>query len=173
MKKLFLFLLGVFFFSLSNGQGVNWLTWDEAVKANEENPKLIFVDVYTNWCGWCKKMDASTFQNPVIAEYMNKHFYSVKFDAERKDTIYFAGNQFVNPNPTASRSTHQLARALLDNQMGYPKFVVFNQNFERMSIIPGYHDAAGFEPIIKYFGDQMNFKMEFDEFKSQFKSAIH
>ena len=90
-------------------------------------------------------MDVSTFGNPVIAKYMSENYYAVKFNAEGKDTINFAGNTFVNQIPDASRSTHQFARALLDNQMGYPKFVVFNNKIERMSIIPGYHTAKDFD----------------------------
>ncbi len=173
MIRSILLVFALSFSQLLLAQGVNWMTWQEAVEANQKNPKLIFVDVYTDWCGWCKKMDASTFKNPVIADYMNKHYYAVKFDAERKDTVYFADRGFVNPKPEVKRSVHQLARALLDNQMGYPKFVVFNEKFERMSIIPGYHDAKGFEPIVKFFGDRKNFEMSFPDFQAQFEGEIN
>ena len=172
MKSAITFLAIIISFGL-NAQKVNWMSWDEAVEANKQNPKLIFVDVYTDWCGWCKKMDASTFGNPVIAKYMSENYYAIKFNAEGKDTINFAGNTFVNQNPDASRSTHQFARALLDNQMGYPKFVVFNNKIERMSIIPGYHTAKDFEPMLKFFGEQKNFELSFDEFKASFKGEVN
>ena len=32
------------------------------------------VDVYTDWCGWCKKMDKETFNHPVIAKYINENY---------------------------------------------------------------------------------------------------
>ena len=35
---------------------INWMTWEEAVEANEKRAKKIFIDFYTNWCGWCKKI---------------------------------------------------------------------------------------------------------------------
>ena len=89
MKTAITFLAIIISFGL-NAQKVNWMSWDEAVEANKQNPKLIFVDVYTDWCGWCKKMDASTFGNPVIAKYMSENYYAVKFNAEGKDTINFA-----------------------------------------------------------------------------------
>ncbi|MBT8210292.1 MAG: thioredoxin domain-containing protein, partial [Eudoraea sp.] len=65
-------------------QEVQWLTWEEATNlaTTEENPKKIFVDVYTDWCGWCKKMDKDTFQNAEVAAYMSKNFYMVKLDGE-------------------------------------------------------------------------------------------
>ena len=51
---------------------VNWLTWEEAQERNKKEPRKIFVDVYTQWCGWCKKMDKETFSNPEIIKYLNK-----------------------------------------------------------------------------------------------------
>ena len=62
-------LFAVFLFLLSSstllGQEVQWMSWEEAAQlaSTEENPKKIFIDVYTDWCGWCKKMDKDTFQN--------------------------------------------------------------------------------------------------------------
>ena len=62
-------------------EGINWMTWDEANAANKVTPKKIFIDIYTDWCGWCKKMDKSTFQDASVIEALNKDFYAVKFDA--------------------------------------------------------------------------------------------
>ena len=50
---------------------IQWMDFEEAVAANKKKPKKMFLDMYTDWCGWCKKMDQSTFINPVIVEYMN------------------------------------------------------------------------------------------------------
>ncbi len=75
--KIFLFLF-IGLVSLSSyGQEVAWLSWNEAATLAEtdKNPKKIFVDVYTDWCGWCKKMDKDTFQNGEVAAYMEKNFY--------------------------------------------------------------------------------------------------
>ena len=65
-----------------------------ALTTAEESPKKIFIDVYTDWCGWCKRMDKATFQRPEVATYMNEHFYNVKFNAEQKEDIEILGNNF-------------------------------------------------------------------------------
>ncbi len=54
---------------------IQWMSFEETVERCTQKPKMVFIDVYTDWCGWCKRMDASTFANPVIAQYMNEHFY--------------------------------------------------------------------------------------------------
>lgn len=160
-------------FSLSAQEPIEWMSWNEAVEANKEEPKLIFVDTYTDWCGWCKKMDASTFSNKVIADIMNEHYYAVKMDAEMKDTIEFNGYTFVNPNPKARRSTHQLAASLLDNKLSYPSFIFLNQNFERIQILPGYKSPKQFEPIIRYFVEGAPEGVQYEDYMKDFTSMLN
>ncbi len=151
---------------------VNWMTWNEMVKAMESEPKPIFIDTYTAWCGWCKVMDRNTFSHPQIADYMNQNYYAVKMDAEMKDTITFRGHTFVNPNPTGKRSPHQLASSLLENRMSYPSFIFLNTDFVRLNILPGYKAPKDFEPYIHYYAEGVNQGVTFEEFKKEFAPAI-
>jgi thioredoxin-related protein len=126
---------------------LKWYTWEEAVALNKQNPKKIFVDVYTDWCGWCKRMDKTTFADPQVVEYLNANFYPVKLNAEQKADINFNGELFkyVDNN---GRGVHSLAYALLDGQLGYPTYVYLNEKFERIMISPGYKEPAA---IMKEF----------------------
>ena len=36
-------------------QKIKWMGFEEAVALGEKQPKKLFIDVYTNWCGWCTK----------------------------------------------------------------------------------------------------------------------
>ncbi len=70
---------------LAYGQGnVQWITWEEAMELSKTEPRKIVVDVYTDWCGWCKKMDKATFQDEEIVEYINENYYAIKFNAEMR-----------------------------------------------------------------------------------------
>src|SRR5580698_9458396 len=71
---------------------IHWMTSIDELQAKmAQHPKKVYVDVYTGWCGWCKKMDATTFKNPNVVKYINANFYAVKLDAERQDVIHFQG----------------------------------------------------------------------------------
>jgi thioredoxin-related protein len=117
-------------------------------------------------------MDAETFTNPVIVKYLNKTFYCVKLDAERKDTVIIDGVTFVNPNPNGRRTTHQLAVELLKGKMSYPSYVFLNEKSQWLTVIPGYHQAKEFELYLHYFGDDAYQKTPWEDFQTSFTGDI-
>ena len=75
-------------------EGIKWISFEEAVMLSEKTPKKLFIDVYTSWCGWCKKMDATTFKEKEVVSFINENFYPVKLNAETRDTIRFREKEF-------------------------------------------------------------------------------
>ena len=126
-----------------SGEGIKWISWDEAVKANEQDPKPLFVDVYTDWCGWCKVMDRKTFTNPQVIKHMNDNYYAVKFNAENEPPVQFRGQEFKVVEG-GRRGIHTLAYALLDGQLSYPSYVYLNSEFQRVTISKGFQEAEPF-----------------------------
>lgn len=165
-------LISIFSFPALAQEKIKWMTFEEAVEKSKKKPKHIFIDMYTDWCGWCKKMDASTFLDPVIVELMNKHFYAVKFDAEQKDTIHFMDHDFVNPNPEGRRSSHQLAQALLKGKMSYPSFVFLNKEYEWLTVVNGYRKPPEMEQVLTYFGDFPYESKSWEDFTADFVSKL-
>ncbi|MCR9225856.1 MAG: DUF255 domain-containing protein [Flavobacteriaceae bacterium] len=150
-------LLFLVFTSVSvQAQDINWISWEEAVELSKTDtkPKKIFVDVYTDWCGWCKKMDQNTFQNPEVSKYMQDNFYMVKMDAEGKDPIVYQGKTFKYV-PSGRRGYHELAAALLQGKMSYPTVVFLDESLNMLSPVPGYQQVEPFMQIAKYFGDNI------------------
>ena len=137
---------------------ITWHTWQEVVELNKTAPKKLLVDVYTDWCGWCKVMDKETFPNDTIADYLNKNFYCVKLNAEMRDSIQFAGNTFIwmSPKQGGGRNgVHTLAYSLLDGQMSYPSIVYLSEKFERIVISPGYKKPAQLLPELRFTAEEI------------------
>ncbi|RKN79991.1 thioredoxin family protein [Ulvibacterium marinum] len=153
----FISLLSIALVSVNTyAQKVEWLTWEEAttLAMNEENPKKVFVDIYTDWCGWCKKMDKDTFQNPEVATYMSENFYMVKLDGEGKDPIEYKGKtyKFV---PSGRKGYHEFAAALMQGRLSYPTTIFLDEEMNMLSPVPGYQKPKPFLNIAKYFGDDI------------------
>lgn len=123
---------------------LKWYTWEEAMEAMKTSKKKVIVDVYTDWCGWCKVMDKKTFSDPKVAEYLKKNFYPVKLDAEGKKDIIHDGHTFKYMANVGRGGVHELAASLLDNQLGYPSVVYLDENMARITISPGFKEAPDF-----------------------------
>lgn len=166
MKKILIAI--VVWFALpviGNAQEINWMTFQEAVKLNETAPKKIFIDVFTDWCGWCRKMDHTTFKDPEVVAYMNENYYAVKFNAEMTDTIVFGGYSYVNEGGNPIRKgTHQLAKALLQGKMSYPSYVFMNERNHPITVAPGYMEAKDFLPVLQYIGSDAYLKQSFKDY---------
>lgn len=147
---------------------IKWYTWEEAIKLNETHPKKLFVDVYTDWCGWCKRMDQTTFTDPGVAKLMNKHFYPVKFNAEQQENVVFK-NYTLKYIPNAGRKgVHELAYSLLDGKMGYPAFVYLDEKQDRITISPGYKEADAIIKELTFIGEEHYKNKSFNEFSKAY-----
>ena len=157
---------------LTTSRIVKWYTIQEAEKLMKESPRPLFIDTYTDWCGWCKRMDQDTFANSVIAEILNTKFYPVKFDAEGKEPVTFMGQTFINDGK-AGRA-HQLAIALLNGQLSYPTVVFLTMEEDKLGVspVPGYRPAKDMEPILSFFADKAYKTTSWQEFQKSFVGKV-
>jgi thioredoxin-related protein len=172
MKKVvFLFIiLTTGFYSFGQKATVKWYTIQEAEKLSKAEPRPMIVDTYTDWCGWCKRLDSDTFSNPVIADILNSKFYPVKFDAEGKQPVTFQGRTFINDGK--SGPSHQLAIALLQGQMSYPNLVFFNENTQLLTNVPGYLPPKEMEVLLSFFATKAYDNQKFQDFQKSFKGKV-
>ncbi|HRI80581.1 MAG TPA: DUF255 domain-containing protein [Cyclobacteriaceae bacterium] len=148
---------------------VKWMSFAEAVEKSKTVKKKIFIDVYTDWCGWCKVMDKSTFSEENVAKILNEDFYPVKFDAEQKEDVVFNNTTFKFM-PYGNGGTHQLAAALLNNQLSYPTVVFLDEEFRMIQPLAGYQKAPEFHKIIQYIGEDHYKKMKWADYQGVYKS---
>lgn len=150
----------------NDSESIKWYTWEEAYDLSKTAPKKVFIDLYTDWCGWCKKMDATTFQDPEVIKFLNDNFYAVKFDAEQKEAIVF-GDKTYEFMPGGRKGVHQLAYALLDGRMGYPAFVMLDESYARILISPGYKQGPQLMKELAFAKEEAYKSMSFDDFASK------
>lgn len=166
MKNWSVFILFMIFgVHAANAQKVNWMSLNEAVKAQATHPKKIIMDVYTDWCGPCKMLDKNTFQNPDVAKYINEHFYAVKFNAEGDEEIFYQDQTFKNPdfNPSSNgrNSMHELSQAL--QITSYPTIIFFDETSKPIMPIIGYQSPNQLELYLKLFLKDDHKKIESEE----------
>ena len=113
---------------------IKWHSFDEVMALSDKEPKMIFVKVYTDWCGWCKKMDKETFTDSKVIQYINENFYAVKMNAEDSGKKYkFRGKDYTDET---------MARTMRVNS--YPNFVIMDAAMENITQLPGYREADDF-----------------------------
>lgn len=146
---------------------VKWMTFEEAVEQSKKEKKKIFIDVYTDWCGYCKVMDKNTFNDPEVARILNENFYPVKFNAEQREDVEFDGHVF---RFVPAGRYHELAASLLNNKLSYPTVVFLTENFEMIQPLPGYRKAEEFHMIVQYIGEDHFKSKTWQEFQQTYKS---
>jgi thioredoxin-related protein len=146
---------------------INWLSFEDAIRLNKRNPKKIFVDVYTEWCLWCKVMEKKTFVDPLIVDYMNKNYYAVKFNGESRDPIQFRGRTYRFGE---TGRYHELAAHLLCGEMVYPTYVILDERFDILRPIRGFRGPQELDMILKYFGDNHHKNTDYESFCRTYES---
>ncbi|TNE47279.1 MAG: DUF255 domain-containing protein [Bacteroidetes bacterium] len=146
---------------------IEWMTIEEALERSKTEKRKIFIDVFTEWCGWCKRMDQSTFVDPSVAQYLNENYYPVKFDAEQQDEISF-NNKTYRFRKNGARGYHELAAELLNNRLSFPTVVFLDENMHVIQPIPGYLEAQKLETILNYFGTDSHKTTPWETYERKF-----
>jgi len=169
MKKLLLIIAAMLMIGGAQSQ-VKWHSIGEASTAKIGN-KMYFVDFYTSWCGYCKKMDKETFTDPTVAKLLNKYYYPVKFNAEGNEKVTWKGTTF-NPTTGKRSNVHQFASAVLGRQIGFPTFVLFSADQSAIQAIPGFYNAHDFVIVLWYFASGDCDKYPFERYQQVFDKEI-
>lgn len=132
---------------------IQWVTLEEAYKLNQKQPRKIWIDLYTEWCGWCKVMDKNTFKNAEVIQFTNKKFYAVKYNPEKDADVMFGKVSF---------------RSLINGKVtGYPTTVFMDEKMNIIQPISGYLEPRMFHQVLTYFGDNHHQKETFDQFQQK------
>jgi len=158
-------------FSLQGQKSVDWKPAQKGLVQYQAKPKDMLIYFYTDWCGWCRRMENESFSNKAVVDYMNRSFLCIKFNAESMDTLVFGKHQYVNRN-TSKKGAHDWVIYLLQGKVGYPAIVFINERAEVVTAVWGFRAPKELEALLhfikeKHYIDQPNF----DEYLKTFKSS--
>ncbi len=138
----------------TNGSdGLKWTNFTEGVKEAKAMNKKVLIDVYTDWCGWCKKMESDTYSDQKVKDYLVKNFVLVRLNAESND------KEMID---TTEITDAQLASAFRVN--GYPTTIFLQSDGHPITAAPGYMGPAKFLNVLEFIGGNFYQKMGFEQF---------
>jgi thioredoxin-related protein len=135
---------------------ISWHSFDEGVALASQTGKKLLIDVYTDWCSWCKKMDREVYPDKRVREVLEARFVAVKLDAESSDRVTFNGSTL---------SEAELARAM--GVSGYPTTVFLDANAKPITKIAGYMQSKDFANALRFIGEDHYRTTTYDEFLSK------
>lgn len=175
MGKRNILILVFFLFSLCSAKvtptthdKLNWMNMNELSEKMKSADKPVLMDLYTDWCYWCKVMDKKTYTNSKVISYINEHFYPVKFNAESKNMVQWKGKDY---NYNETYKVNDLALYVTQGQLGFPTTVIIPDEKSEPIAVAGFLEPKELEPILKYFGEGAYKTKSYEVFKSTFKKS--
>ncbi|WP_052444246.1 thioredoxin family protein [Flammeovirga sp. OC4] len=123
---------------------ISWKSADEAIASSVKDGKPIFIDVYTDWCGWCKILDKKTFQNSDVVDYVSDNYHAVKLNPEKDGSFQFKGKDYTNESFALSHDVNS-----------YPAIIVIHPKGKE-KVYVGYRDSKSFLEILKKYKRQVD-----------------
>jgi len=164
----FLFLSATWSFIIPKKEKINWLSVAEFNEVYRKSPKPILVDVYTDWCGWCKVMDRETYEKEAVVKYINEHYYAVKLNAESKDSLEWAGKKY---GYNKEYKSNELAVYLLYGQMSFPTTVFLPAVDAQPAPLAGFLKPKELESPLKFFGEGAFKTQTFQDYMKTFNGS--
>ena len=152
----------------STKEKINWLSIDELNLKLKTESKPVLIDLFTNWCYWCKVMDKKTYNNPKVISYINKHFYALKLNAETKEAIVWNNKDYQY---NSQSKLNDFTMYVTQGDVGFPTTVIFPEVEKQPASVPGFMEPKDIESILKYFGEGNYKTQNFKEFSANFKST--
>ncbi len=136
----------------------SWISYEEALKKGKLENKNVFIDFYTDWCGWCKRLDKDVYSDSAVKAVLGRYYVSSKVNAE-------SGRRFKLEDGT-EQTEASLARDIFQVR-GYPALWFLTSEGEKISYIPGYVPKDKFVTILNFIRTKAYQTKTFEEFEKE------
>jgi thioredoxin-related protein len=156
MKKISIVFFIIIVSTGAFAKDLQWKHFNEGIAEAHKSGKKILVDVYTDWCKWCKKMDAETYTDKKVKAYLEKNYVLIKLDAEGSENMSYAG-QKISPSQFAQQMGVD----------GYPATLFLKGNGDQITLLPGYSEPKMFIHVLTYINENQYLKKQFDQYLAE------
>ena len=138
----------------ASAKEIAWLPFDSGLAKAKAESKAVVVDFFTTWCGWCKKMDATTFRDSTVVAAFNKNFIGVRVNGD-------ATSAFVTLEGE-KMSERQLTQTFAVR--GFPTYWFLDSDGKKIGPVSGYQAASNFMSLLRYVGERHYKTMSYDNY---------
>ncbi len=144
----------------SSTEQIKWYSFNDGVALAQKENKKLLVDVYTDWCVWCKKMDKDVYSDDAVRRSIGTNFVAVKLNAESSKPLSFNGSQMDEAGLAAAMGVS-----------GYPTTLFLDAAAKPITKVDGYIESKEFTTILRFIGEDHYKSKSFEEFKASVGSA--
>ncbi|MEA3296768.1 MAG: thioredoxin family protein [candidate division Zixibacteria bacterium] len=139
---------------------ISWFAYDEGLVKAKDEDKHLFVNFTTKWCGYCRKMNKTTFADNEIIEMMDEDFIAVKVDGDSKDTLEIDGYKIIEKNLT--RYEYRVR--------GYPIYWFLKPDGTKLGSLRGYQHKNVLKQALEFVSERKYDSTKADTRKEQKRS---
>jgi thioredoxin-related protein len=135
---------------------LTWYKYDEGLAKAKKEKKHVVLHFYTNWCGWCKRMDKQTFADQQVRRVLNEDYVTIRVNGQSGENVSIDGKDATERQVAGMYGVR-----------AYPITWFLKPSGERIAPKSGYCSAEEFLYILNWVKDDLYEKMSFQEFVQQ------
>jgi thioredoxin-related protein len=135
---------------------IKWRKFDAGLTEAKKSNKKVFIDVYTDWCKWCKKLDAEVYTDKNVVDYINKYYIPVKMNGESGENVKFKDKSYTEAT---------LSQAF--GVSGFPTLIFLASNGDPIEKIGSFLPSDQFLQVAEFIGEDHYKKTKWEDFVKQ------